>query len=91
VATLTQTVPSRVARYRNLPYRPRPRPRPVAPALRLAQTVSAWRWTPDLFRQTSWPWIAPDIYAPPTSESFSRNEDPDLEAIPAIHEHFPAP
>ena len=50
----------------------------------------------DLFWQTSWPWdhrtwIAPDIYAPPTFESFSRNEDPALEAILAIHEYHPAP
>jgi tetratricopeptide (TPR) repeat protein len=50
----------------------------------------------DLYWQTSWPWdhrtwIAPDIYAPPTFESFSRNEDPALEAILAIHEYHPAP
>lgn len=49
----------------------------------------------DLYWQTSWPWdhrtwIAPDIYAPPTFESFSRNEDPALEAILAIREYPPA-
>jgi len=36
VATLTQTVPSRVARYRNLPYRPRPGPAPGRNRPRLA-------------------------------------------------------
>jgi hypothetical protein len=43
----------------------------------------------DLFWQTSWPtdhrtWIAPDIYAPPTFEAFSRNEDPAMAAILAL-------
>jgi hypothetical protein len=50
----------------------------------------------DLFWQTSWPWdhrtwIAPDIYAPPTFEAFSRNEDPAMDAILAVGEHFPGP
>ena len=50
----------------------------------------------DLFWQTSWPWdhrtwIAPDIYAPPTFEAFSRNDDPAMDAILALREHFPGP
>ena len=50
----------------------------------------------DLFWQTSWPWdhrtwIAPDVYAPPTFEAFSRNEDPAMDAILAVGEHFPGP
>lgn len=50
----------------------------------------------DLYWQTSWPvdqriWIAPQIYAPPTFESFARNRDPALEAILASHEHLPSP
>jgi tetratricopeptide (TPR) repeat protein len=48
----------------------------------------------DLFWQTSWPvdprqWIAPEIYAPPTFESFSRNADPAMDAILAVREHLP--
>jgi tetratricopeptide (TPR) repeat protein len=48
----------------------------------------------DLFWQTSWPedhrtWIAPDIYAPPTFEAFSRNQDPAMDAILALREHLP--
>ena len=48
----------------------------------------------DLYWQTSSPadhrtWIAPDIYAPPTFESYRRNEDPALDAILAIREHVP--
>ena len=48
----------------------------------------------DLFWQTSWPedhrpWIAPDIYAPPTFAAFSRNEDPAMDAILALREQFP--
>jgi hypothetical protein len=48
----------------------------------------------DLYWQTSWPedhrtWIAPDIYAPVTFESFSRNEDPAMAAILAHRDHFP--
>ena len=40
----------------------------------------------DLYWQTSWPsdhrtWIAPQIYAPPTFEAFSRNQDPAMDAI----------
>jgi hypothetical protein len=50
----------------------------------------------DLFWQTSWPWdhrtwIAPDIYAPPTFEAFSRGDDPAMDAILAIREYFPGP
>jgi tetratricopeptide (TPR) repeat protein len=49
----------------------------------------------DLFWQTSWPddhrpWIAPDIYAPPTFEAYRRNQDPAMDAILAIRENFPA-
>jgi hypothetical protein len=48
----------------------------------------------DLYWQTSWPtdyrtWTAPDIYAPPTFESYRRNQDPALDAIVAIREHVP--
>ncbi len=48
----------------------------------------------DLYWQTSWPtddrpWIAPEVYTPPTFEAFSRNEDPAMEAIFAYHEHLP--
>jgi hypothetical protein len=48
----------------------------------------------DLYWQTSWPddhrtWTAPDIYAPPTFESYRRNQDPALDAILAIREHVP--
>jgi len=48
----------------------------------------------DLFWQTSWPddyrtWIAPDIYVPPAFAAFSRNEDPAMNAILALREHFP--
>ncbi|HEY2505510.1 MAG TPA: hypothetical protein VGI58_03265 [Streptosporangiaceae bacterium] len=49
----------------------------------------------DLFWQTSWPtdhrtWTAPHVYAPPTFAAYSRNQDPALEAILAIHEHVPS-
>jgi hypothetical protein len=48
----------------------------------------------DLYWQTSWPddhriWTAPDIYAPPTFESYRRNQDPAVDAILAIREHVP--
>jgi tetratricopeptide (TPR) repeat protein len=48
----------------------------------------------DLFWQTSWPtdyrtWIAPDIYAPPAFASFSRNDDPAMDAILSLREQFP--
>ena len=50
----------------------------------------------DLFWQTSWPedhrtWIAPDIYAPPAFEAFSRNEDPAMASILALRQQFPGP
>jgi len=40
-----------------------------------------------MYWQTSWPadhrpWIAPDLYAPPTFEAYRRNRDPAMEAIP---------
>jgi tetratricopeptide (TPR) repeat protein len=48
----------------------------------------------DLYWQTAWPmdhrpWIAPQIYAPPTFEAFSQNRDPVLEAIVSCTEHVP--
>jgi hypothetical protein len=48
----------------------------------------------DLYWQTSWPmdyrpWIAPDLYAPPTFEAYSQNRDPAMEAILASHDHLP--
>jgi hypothetical protein len=48
----------------------------------------------DLYWQTSWPmddrpWIAPDLYTPPTFEAYSQNRDPAMEAILACHEHLP--
>lgn len=48
----------------------------------------------DLYWQTSWPsdhrtWIAPQIYAPPTFEAFSRNQDPAMDAILTGHEQLP--
>lgn len=48
----------------------------------------------DLYWQTSWPvdhrpWIAPELYAPPTFESFSRNTDPAMDAILDCNEHMP--
>ncbi len=48
----------------------------------------------DLYWQTSWPmdhrpWIAPDIYTPPTFEAYSSNRDPAMEAILACREHLP--
>jgi hypothetical protein len=48
----------------------------------------------DLYWQTSWPmdhrpWIAPELYAPPTFETYSQNRDPAMEAILACREHLP--
>jgi hypothetical protein len=48
----------------------------------------------DLYWQTSHPmdsrpWIAPDIYAPPTFAAYRRNADPALDAILAVTEHLP--
>jgi hypothetical protein len=48
----------------------------------------------DLYWQTGYPmdyrtWIAPQLYAPPTFESFSRNHDPALAAILGTTETFP--
>jgi hypothetical protein len=48
----------------------------------------------DLYWQSSWPmdyrtWIAPDIPAPPTFDSFRRNVDPAMEAILAYRERLP--
>lgn len=48
----------------------------------------------DLYWQTSWPndhrpWIAPELYAPPTFESYRQNRDPAMEAILACGEHLP--
>jgi len=48
----------------------------------------------DLYWQTSWPtddrpWIAPDIYAPPTFEAYRANRDPAMEAILACGDHLP--
>ena len=48
----------------------------------------------DLYWQTSWPtdhrpWIAPELYAPPSFESYSRNRDPAMEAILSCREHLP--
>jgi tetratricopeptide (TPR) repeat protein len=47
----------------------------------------------DLYWQTSWPmdhrpWIAPELYAPPTFASFRQNTDPALDAILASREHL---
>jgi hypothetical protein len=72
------------------------RPNFIGEQLRFELPYSKFRANvADLYWQTSWPWdhrtwIAPDIYAPPTFESFSRNEDPALEAILSLHEHLRA-
>jgi tetratricopeptide (TPR) repeat protein len=47
----------------------------------------------DLYWQTSWPmdhrpWIAPELYAPPTFESYRQNQDPALDAILSSREHL---
>jgi hypothetical protein len=48
----------------------------------------------DLYWQTSWPddhrmWIPPEIYAPPTFETYRHNRDPAMEAILECVEHLP--
>jgi tetratricopeptide (TPR) repeat protein len=48
----------------------------------------------DLYWQTSWPmdhrpWIAPELYAPPSFETYSQNRDPAMEAILSCREHLP--
>ncbi len=48
----------------------------------------------DVYWQTSWPvdqrpWIAPEIYAPPTFAAYRENRDVAMEAILACHEHVP--
>ncbi len=48
----------------------------------------------DLYWQTSWPmdhrpWIAPELYAPPSFESYNQNRDPAMEAILSCGEHLP--
>ena len=48
----------------------------------------------DLYWQTSWPmdlrpWIAPEIYTPPTFEDYQAGRDPAMEAIAAYREHPP--
>ncbi len=47
----------------------------------------------DLYWETSWPmdhrpWIAPELYAPPTFESYRQNQDPALDAILSSREHL---
>ena len=49
----------------------------------------------DLYWQTSWPfddrpWIAPEIYLPPTFEAYRQNRDPVMEAILAYRAPRPA-
>jgi hypothetical protein len=34
------------------------------------------------------PWIAPELYAPPTFESYSQNRDSAMEAILSCREHL---
>ncbi len=48
----------------------------------------------DLYWQTSWPmdhrpWIAPELYAPPSFEAYSQNRDPAMEAVLSCREHLP--
>jgi tetratricopeptide (TPR) repeat protein len=48
----------------------------------------------DLYWQTSWPmdhrpWIAPELYAPPSFEAYRQNRDPAMEAIVSCREHLP--
>jgi len=48
----------------------------------------------DLYWQTSWPmdyrpWIAPELYAPPSFEAYSQNRDPAMEAVLACTAHLP--
>ena len=47
----------------------------------------------DLYWQTSWPvdqrpWIAPEIYAPPTFAAYRQNRDVAMEAVLACHQHL---
>jgi hypothetical protein len=49
----------------------------------------------DLYWQTSWPddrrpWIAPEIYAPPTFADYRAGRDPAMDAIASYREHLPA-
>ena len=48
----------------------------------------------DLYWQTGYPmdhrpWIAPQLYTPPTFDSFARNQDPALAAVLAASERMP--
>jgi hypothetical protein len=48
----------------------------------------------DLYWQTSWPmdhrpWIAPELYAPPSFQAYSQNQDPAMDAILSCSEHLP--
>ncbi len=48
----------------------------------------------DLYWQTSWPddrrpWIAPEIYAPPTFADYRAGRDPAMDAIAGYREHLP--
>jgi hypothetical protein len=48
----------------------------------------------DLLWQTSWPmdrrpWIAPELFAPPTFAAYRANRDPAMDAILACREHLP--
>ncbi len=48
----------------------------------------------DLYWQASWPmdhrpWIAPELYAPPSFEAYSQNRDPAMEALLSCREHLP--
>jgi hypothetical protein len=49
----------------------------------------------DLYWQTSWPmdhrpWIAPELYAPPSFLAYSQNLDPAMDAVLSCREHLPA-
>jgi hypothetical protein len=49
----------------------------------------------DLYWQTSWPtdrrpWIAPELYAPPTFAEYHAGRDPAMDAIAGYSEHVPA-
>ena len=49
----------------------------------------------DLYWQTSWPmdhrpWIAPELYAPPSFLAYSQNQDPAMDAVLSCREHLPA-
>jgi tetratricopeptide (TPR) repeat protein len=48
----------------------------------------------DLYWQTSWPddrrpWIAPELYAPPTFADYRAGRDPAMDAIAGYREHLP--